>query len=433
METQNQIKYSKSRQRIIRNIGIGFVIVMIVLTYLSKTINNLLLPRVMYIEPSSGTIVKEQKVAGEIVFDDYKQLVAAGDWELVDIKVHEGDMVKKGDVLAVFDASEVQLAIERAELEIRTLDNEIEELVMANNNLENTGQDEEAYALKKAVEKAEEELAQLKKLYEIDSRAKESVEDAEERLSNAKRQYEYYLSQQKKQAINDESLTKRREIEIENKKLERKSKSKALSELKEVIKNNGDYVSPIDGSVKSILAKKGQKCSKGMPIIELMPSGTVMSVQWLLNASKASEVDVGDSVKVIASEPETIELEGMVESKIYSSEAGMYKLKTSFPENEYNLAAGQRVDVVISKRSGNYGIVLPSSCIYEAEGKKIVYIIKEKEGVFGKEHYVEQVFVKVEDTNDIYTAVSGNISGSSKIVLFTSKPLMDGVQVKLNE
>jgi hypothetical protein len=87
----------------------------------------------------------------------------------------------------------------------------------------------------------------------------------------------------------------------------------------------------------------------------------------------------------------------------------------------------------MKKTTDEYKIVLPNSAVFEVGGgkKSCICILKQKNGVLGEEYYVKSVDVKVLDSNESNTAISGSLEEGDEVVSFTSKPLVDGARVKL--
>jgi HlyD family secretion protein len=93
---------------------IGFFVGMLVLTFFSRTINNLTIPRVKVAKPKSGALVKEIRGDGFVeACEAYKVFHQNSDAKVEYLAVHIGDKVKKGQVLLVLDTKQLTVELQR--------------------------------------------------------------------------------------------------------------------------------------------------------------------------------------------------------------------------------------------------------------------------------------------------------------------------------
>ena len=78
-----------------------------------------------------------------------------------------------------------------------------------------------------------------------------------------------------------------------------------------------------------------------------------------------------------------------------------------------------------------YVYCIPVLSIIEADNRSYVYVVKEREGILGKEYYVEEVNVKVVDRNESWAAIEGNtLDGDSEIIVSADKEFGKGDVVR---
>ena len=65
--------------------------------------------------------------------------------------------------------------------------------------------------------------------------------------------------------------------------------------------------------------------------------------------------------------------------------------------------------------------------------RSYVYVVKERDGILGKEYYAEQVNVRIQDENDAWVAVEGALDGDSLIIAYSTKEVKNGDVVRLEE
>lgn len=88
-------KFSKGYQKL----AVIFVFVLLFLTFFSKSFYNYSLPSVTVIEPKQGTLDFSFEGSGEISYANVCSHYAGKDGVIQDILIHEGDKIKKGNVV----------------------------------------------------------------------------------------------------------------------------------------------------------------------------------------------------------------------------------------------------------------------------------------------------------------------------------------------
>lgn len=422
------------RKSFIRKAALIFICIIILLTFFSKTINNFLLPAVETVNYHSGTLEKEVVSEGQLLPLSTETIISYGKWKIRELRVKEGDSVEKGGILAIIDADDQELELKRLELNILKLKNDLK--VYKNNSdyeeLDSYKEDMELAG--KSLEKSEKKLEDQKALYSMDAVALESVKDAEEAVEAARRDYankQKLLGQKemdlKKEVENRLATVQQKELEIEVAELE-------LSNLKENLPLKGVLKSPVKGTVSDLSVENGSTVLSGQVLFEILKANGGYCVKWTLNSAAAGQVDKGDSVALMLSEPENMEFTAIVTQKKYSAELGSYEYSADLKIQEGQAEPGQKVEVRVKKSSKQYPMLVPNSCIFQESGEKCVYLLKTKEGVMGEENYVQRVKVNVSQSDDFESAIEGaGISAEDQLVAASSKALSNGIQVKLRQ
>lgn len=429
LQTETQVDKKK---KLVRNAAIIFISVIVLLTFFSKTINNFLLPEVELGNATARTFSKEISAQGEVVPLNTETINSFGNWKITDVKVKEGDYVKKGDILALVDQGDIQLAIKRAELNLLKLESDLKLYKNGFQSVDLEQYKEDVKVAQKAVEKAEKKLKDQKDLYAKEAVTLESVNEAEEQLEIANRDYtdkKRLLSQKEKELKNSgdnyQTTVKEKEAEIELCRLE-------LENSKKNISADGAIKSPVTGTIKSISIKKGDTTSSGQTLFDIVKEETGVAVKWTLDSKASSQAEKKDEVIVTTLDADKLEFNGAVNEKKYLASEGVYQFTTEIKDDEKLLTIGQKVDVTIRKKGTPYMCTVPNSSVITAGGNSYVYVLKTKDGIMGEENYVEQVSVSVLESDDFNSALSNSsITSDDKIVVFSSKPLSNKIQVKL--
>ncbi len=428
---QNENQPDK-RKKIIRNSAVIFLIIILLLTFFSSTINNFLLPEVEYETPSSGTLLHEINAEGEVFPQQLDNIYAYGNWKIKDIRVEDGDTVKKGDVLASVDSNDLELVMKKKELELLKLQNELVRYKSQYQDIDLEQYDADIELASRSVQKAEKNLKDQKELYAVDAVALETVNEAQDKLDAAKRDYiqKQKLAEQKEKDSSSGDQTYRNSVREKEADIE--VCSLELENMKKNYPDKGEIKASFDGTVESIKVSSGASVNNGQVLFELVKKETGVSIKWSLEGKAASQVSLKDSVDFTVETSGNFELKGTVDEKNYIAREGWFEYVSYVDEPGNKLQVGQKVKVAVRKTSSPYRTVLPSGSIVKEGGRDYVYLLKTRDGILGTEYYVDKIEVKVQETDDFSTAVTdGSIQGDEKIVVFATKVLSDNDQVKL--
>lgn len=411
----------ESRKRIIRKAALIFLLIIILLTFFSKTINEFLMAEVDCQSASSGTLQTEIKAKGTIKSMNVEKIFAYGSWDITDVMAKEGIEVAKGDVLATVEVEDIAFNAKTRELEIIKMENALQKY---RESFDPDSYKNEINRLSNTVDKAQKDLDQAVALFESGAETRKTVDDAQDSLDNAKNNYEVRLKEFDRLKTDYQRTLKEKELEFQLKQLE-------YGNVMEKMPQDGNITAPVDGIVKTIGVEKGLTCNAGQTIFEIGRKSSAVSVEWQMNAEKASTLNAGDKVRFKIKSLDNSSIEGKVKEKQYSINTGMYRFTSDISVEGSSPEDGSEVEISATKQSANYQYIVPKSSISGQEGKEYVFVVKERDGILGKENYVTMVDVKVEESNDFNSAISGTIDSGDEIVIFSSKALMDGAQVKL--
>lgn len=324
------------------------------------------------------------------------------------------------------------ILLNKLELEYQKLKNELELYKARFTPIDITVYEEAVATAKETLAREKENLKQVIESYEQNSEnrlrlfnAQCSLEDAEVALMEKQEQL---LKKQEDSLLEQERLTRN----ISEKKAEIQLKSQQLDNLKKSIPSDGKFTAPCEGVIKTVGIESGQISSNQQVLFEILESDSTFSVQWLMNPAQSEHVKVGDKVSLKVKGENDVIIEGIVDEKKFSSSHGMYLFTSDIPaQEEYSLEEGQLVEISILETRKSYDLVVPTRCISMQNGMGYIFVLRERQGALGHEYYVEQVGVTIIESDDINTAINGNINPEDKVVVDTSKPLSHNAQVKL--
>lgn len=250
--------------------------VMLLLTALSRAASSFTVAQVRVEQPEARRIVHTVSGEGLVEKMEEQPVYAAEDVLVDEVKVKEGQTVKKGDVLAVLDADSI-------DENIRRISDEIEELRLQNEAIaarERQEAGERGTAKERAredydsavsegealSEEAKEQVRDAKqKVKEAKEQADEAFckkcEELEEAVETAKKAYETALGQEKsallaaKRAVEDAEKVPANSYEIERIQMEITQKQRRINELYRDIWTSEEDSSSIEEQIRAIQAE----------------------------------------------------------------------------------------------------------------------------------------------------------------------------------
>jgi HlyD family secretion protein len=425
------VSWQDKRKKIIRNAGLIFVAVVILLTFFSKTINNFLLPEVECVTYAPGNLSKDITSEGEVTALDIETLYSTGNLKITDVMVKEGASVNKGDVLAVVNTEDVLFEIKSMELDLLKMEDDLQRYKDGFQAIDLYSYQEELNQSSKKLDKAKKDVDTEKSLYDSGTEPLKSLNDAEDILDSARTDYaakQKLLAQKEADGKRGEAdyqrTCKEKEAGIELKEIELDKKRMSIPE-------DGKIKSSVAGIVKTVSIEKGSVSNNGQSLFEIIGEETGLSIKWKVDFKAAGDIKENVGVSFSSSAPENFSFDGVVNDKKYLSKENMYEFTSEVPKDNDRLVIGQKVKVTI-KKSKAYDMIVPSSSVIKEGVKECMYILKSRSSVLGEENYVAKIEVKVLESDDFNTAISGGgIAPEDKIISLSTKALMDNMQVKL--
>lgn len=437
-----QADLSVPKKRLIGALGIGMIIVIILLTFLSKTINNLLLPKVTTVQFVTGSLQESFEAEGSIELMEKSRVVSVGSWKVEEVAVKADQQVKKGDLLAVMNERDVGIDLKTFDYEIIKLENDLHSYKESYKPIRLSDYERELQLAQKEINVAKNHLDVTNEMYELGIETKKSLEEAQDDYTN-----KLYQHQSKKELLED----KKRESQFAQAEFNRTVKEKAAElDLKKMIykkkseniTEDGRLVSDMDGLITAVNIHPGMSTSINQTMFEIAEISSPYRVTWFLNAEKAISFVVGDEVnikitgEVIEEDKAVLKTEyvkAIIAGKEFIADSDSYKYWADIPMDEYGIEVkvkeGQKAEVQAVKGSETYDYLLPKSGVTQIQGKYYIYQVKERQGALGEEEYVVQIGVDILDENDFYVATSGYFRNDDRVVVNTTKPLSDGMKV----
>jgi RND family efflux transporter MFP subunit len=378
MELQHTEQTKSGRKRMIRMLSGLFIGLLIAFTLLSNTLMALTLPKVIVVETSRGQLIHTFQGSSVLKWMTEVTLTNSTWWKVKSVDVKEGEVVKKGQKLVLYDSTEAEQQI----------------------------MDEQA------------SLQKLKlSMEELQSSYIEAVQSGDEMsIRSAKRVIE----------------TSTIDLGVQQRKIQK---------LQDHLTNNRELVAPFDGIVTQVNAIDGLISSNGgadvcisngsLGFELLAPAG----IADLLEIGEKLDVQVdGKNVKQV--EGQLAEIQDT--NSIDTGSVGNGTTLNSPMKNilvkvqDESLKGGDRVQMELTKPTSDDAILISNKAIHEDGNGKYIFIIEERSGPLGNTYYVRRTSIIVTDFNEQVSAVTQGVFEGEQIIVESSDPLQDGDKVRMH-
>ncbi|NLV35862.1 MAG: HlyD family efflux transporter periplasmic adaptor subunit [Clostridiaceae bacterium] len=399
-----------TRKKILRRTIYIFVAVLLLLTFLSSTINNLGLIRVVAADVGSGRLSYDFENDVIVTPQQIEEIYLNRALKVDSIKVEKGDIVSKGQLLAEFDVDELSkdLSLKVSELESKKVET-------------NLAVNVSSLAIKNAVEKtaaAQKAHDDAIELYEAGAETAANIEKMKIALEDAKSEYE---------KLQAEKAATAAKAHIELKQLE-----ESILSLQTDINRLKALYSPVDGYIWEIGINRGATTDTAKPVFKIADNSRGFHAEFTVKTQEGKHLVVGDSVTVRIPSLENVKMDAKISSiDLVRADTGN-ALKINLIFDRADLKGGELAETSIKKSSGIYNLIIPNAAIrVDTNGRKYAYVIKERKSSIGKEYYLQKAFIYVSASDNVNTAISDGLKPFEKVVIESSSTVMAGDRVKI--
>ncbi len=329
--------------------------------------------------PVDGTVManKNAKVATKLMA------------RIIDIKVKEGDHVKKGQLLAVLDDSEINQNIKEAKAALEELAKAREEALAG------------LQAAKAGYEFAKRTYERFKNLYKDNAVSKQQLEEIETKMIGAKAQYEAVQAKLKQLSAKEKQV-------------------RAKLKYAKIMKDYAYVKAPFDGVVIKKMNDVGDMAAPGMPIFVIGDNDLRFFAQ--IDESFVDKVHIGDTFDI------HIDTIGKtVKGTVVEKNSNIDPMSRSF-------SVKMRIPYVDGISSGMYGkfyipttaeeeVFIPKSAVVKWGQLDAVYKV-DSEGV------LHLTFVKLGKTVGNKVQVLSGVQPGDEIVVSGTENACDGCKIR---
>lgn len=377
----------KSKRNKIVNISIiVFIAIVVLCTYFSKTVKNMLLPEVTVAYLKPGTIGDGFEGTGTIDYEDTHKIYSMPNWSVKEINVKLNQNVKKGDVLAKVDNDAINLK-EREEKEV--------------------------------IIPIQDEIDTLKKAATPDQN---KINEDQYKLDTENAKYKAI----RKGLTDDGSILS----DVDGKIVSINSKNGGGSSSSGSDEDSSGASGDPDSS-----GSGDDSCPSSSALFEIVSNEPSLSVKWTVSYKDADKFSIGTKVNVISGEDDkdskASSVTGIISRKTYNSGKDEYEISADINDKS-NFKKDDKVTITTQGSTKRYNNVILKSCLYEENGMDYVYEFSSGGGTLGEESSVKKVQVQVVtfDSMNCSIKAANNSQLSGGIVTNTSKPISDNDEVK---
>ena len=193
--------------------------------------------------------------------------------------------------------------------------------------------------------------------------------------------------------------------------------------------------SDISGTVMAINVSSGQETNPMDAAVVLQPDGQGYTMSMTVTNEQAKYLSVGDKASLVNSwwyNNLDITLRSIKPDK---QEPAKKKLLTFGIQSEYgdSISSGQSLSISVGQKNISYDLTVPNSAIREDNNGKFVLQIEAKSTPLGNRYYASRVDVEVIASDETTSAIKAPLYGWEYVITTSTKPIVPGQQVRLND
>ena len=401
-----------------------FLVLMFILTILSRFADSLLIPIVKTETLKGMTITHEVEANGSIIQNREEGIDVIENLKVSHVNVYPGSEIKEGDTLFEIDLTDLKSQIQQVENEISEKEKNLSRAT-EDYNLAVSRQD-------KIISDA---LDAYKEAENLVNKYNNASEEEKQSLDKEAIEYDYNLKKTAyNQAVNDKSsnlLMEKRALEDVKEASNTDELKKKLENLKKIEGAEGKFVSEKEGIVTNVAVVAGDVTSAGSAVyLADKESGYKFVAELSKDLKKYAKQ--GQSV-VLKIGNSNNEIGDLTIDSISKGEDDNYKVSVLLPTGVGEIGDGG--NLTLSSKSKKYQVCVPLEALHqEGQDKYYILVVGEEDTLLGTEKVAVRVDVSIADKNDTYAALTeGTISNSQKIIVSSNKTIKEGDRVRLEE
>lgn len=342
-------------------------------------------------EVTRDAIATENKVSGKIAADGESSIMVAASAKCTAVYVEAGDTVRAGDKICALDLASTLASYNAASINYAATQKSYE--------------DQKAI-LDKQIKLAEDNVNNLKALFEIGAASRLEIDNAE-------------LTLQQAIAGRDSALS-----QLEAGMQSGKSSLEQLSAALENVDAQGNVIAPISGTLVSLSATENGYVSPSMPVA-VIDGAEQMKVTVSVSEALVPKLSIGDEAGVEVSAVGA-SFTGTIRAveKAANMQTKLYTVTLSLPPETEGLLSGMFADVTFHTDVSQDAVVVPTEAILTRGGIQYVFVVEDGNTA----RYVE---VRTGLTGNGVTEVTSGLTPGQQLVTVGQTYLSDAQAVRI--
>ena len=341
-------------------------------------------------EVTSDTIATENKVSGKIAADNETSIYVASSVKCTAVYVQAGYTVQAGQKICTLD-----------------LDSTLSSYNAANISYDSAAQSyqDQKAILDKQVQLAQDNLNNLKALYEIGAASQLEIDQAE-------------LSLQQAEAGRTSTLA-----QLEAGMQSAKSNVEQLSTLLEDVDSQGNVVAPTAGTLVSLNAVENAFVSPSMPVA-VIDGPEQMKVTVSVSEALVPKLAIGDEAEVTVSAVDatfTAQIRSVEQTA--NAQTKLYTVTLTVPADVSGLLSGMFADVTFRTNASENAVVVPTEAILTSGEEQYVFVVENDTAKY--------VPVTTGLTGNGVTEITSGLQPGQQLVTVGQAYLSDGAPVRV--
>ena len=197
---------------------------------------------------------------------------------------------------------------------------------------------------------------------------------------------------------------------------------------------SGQIVSEVNGVVKDINVSAGNNTDPANAVMTIEVPDRGYTVSMSVTNEQAQKVTIGDAAEITTGYWGGSDMQGKlvgIRSDTQSQQGSAPGKQLVFDVTGSEIESGTQVSISIGQRSQNYDTIVPNSAIRSDSNGSFVLVIVAKSSPLGNRFVATRVDVTELAKDDVNTAVSGGLSAYDMVLTTATKPVEDGMLVRL--
>lgn len=256
-----------------------------------------------------------------------------------------------------------------------------------------------------------------------------SIEEYDEDIRLKQNTLEELIAELNKTKNKDDIENKTVLLEIEAKKKEIENMEKKIEKLK-AESSITEISSEYDGIVSSINVKLGEQTVPDVAIAVIDIAEEGYTVTLTVDAEKTKKIKEGIEAEVVNNWNGDITA---ILTDIRNDTVANSKNKILEFSVTGDVSTGTMIDLSIPCGTGNYDTIVPKSAVYKDSQGYFVLTVSSKSSPLGNRYYTDRIDVEVLASDEVSSAIQGNISAGTYIITTASKPVQANEQVRIKD